>query len=152
MKKKLILIVACVLLSTSSYAFKCFITAAKDSCWLDFNVTIYVIDLDSGKNLATISIPKGKAWTRVETQCNPSQELKMQADFNPVFWQSDEGKNYKAKQYWQLPTTIKPGEAAWNLNICYPANFAQVPLPPSAGSNCTCDFTKIPSVPLQKQE
>ncbi len=152
MKIKLIFLGLCVLMSTSSYAFKCFITAAKDNCWIDYNVTIQVVDLASANKITSISIPKGKAWVRVETQCEPSQELKMQAEFNPVFWQSDKGKTYNAKQYWQLPSAIKKGEAAWNLDICYPANFAQVPLPPSAVSNCICDFTKIPKAPLQKQE
>lgn len=135
-----------ITLATSASAIKCYITIAKDNCWMDYNVTVNVLDASNdNKLLATVIIPEGSAWARQPFVCQPKQELKLQAQFTPVFWQDDVGKVYDGLQYWTLPEKVGAGETVWNINVCYPKQFSEVPLPPQATSNCVCDFSKIPA-------
>lgn len=130
-----------------SFAFPCFITVAKDSCWIEYNVTVSVLDVSNDrKKMVDIIIPQGSIWARKKTECEPKQLLQFEAQFTPVFWQEDRGKKYTSIRYKTLPANIGPQETAWNINVCYPRDFSQVPLPPEAGSNCKCDFSNIPNV------
>jgi hypothetical protein len=130
-----------------SWAITCYYTLAKDSCWTDYNVAVEVIDSKTGKTLTTVTVPKGKQWTRQTFPCEPAQKLMYMAHFYPVFWQSDVSKTYAALNFWSLPETINPGDSAWNVSVCYPADFAAVPVPPTANNHCACDFSSIPVIP-----
>ena len=66
------------------------------------------------------------------------------ARYTPVFWQSDIGKTYDAQHSWSLPDEVNPGDMAWNVSVCFPADFSLVPMPPQATNNCKCDFAGIP--------
>lgn len=131
---------------SSSYAFNCYFTAAKDNCWLNYSVTISVIDAKTNKTLQTVVIGAGEPWQRIQFNCQPGQNLNFQASFFPVFWQGDEGKTYSAKQYKLLPSSPNAGQTAWNVSICYSGDFAGVPIPPQATGNCGCDFKSIPGL------
>lgn len=135
-----------VLCSTSSWCFTCYYTFVKDSCWTQFNVSVDVIDAVTSKKLLTANAPAGVPWVRETFDCSPAQNLIYIATFSPVFWKSDEGKSYQALRNWSLPGTINPGDTAWNLPVCYPADFAEVPLPPNADGNCHCDFSVVPEI------
>ncbi|WP_133130069.1 hypothetical protein [Legionella yabuuchiae] len=137
-------------LSAPVWAFPCFITLAKDSCWEDYNVTVTVQSvMNDSKALATIVVPEGSTWGRQQFECQLKEELGFVAEFNPVFWEGDSGKKYQGAHFWFLPEQHTGDETAWNINLCFPKDFSEVPMPPQAGSKCTCDFSKIPPVPPQ---
>lgn len=132
------------------WSFNCFITIVKDTCWTDYNVTVDVLDADNAnQKLVTVIVPTGSAWNRQKFSCKPSQKLKFQARFTPVFWKKDAGKVYNGTNYWILPDKPSPDETAWNLTICYPKQFSEVPFPPTGGGNCKCETKKVPPVPPQ---
>jgi hypothetical protein len=122
---------------------------AKDSCWTNYNVTVNVIDDASSTTVLTLSIPKGQTWARGSFECKPAQGLRYVAQFTPVFWQSDVGKSYVSTRTWYMPASVNPADKAWTIPICYPSDFAQVPLPPTADNSCKCDFSNIPEPTLQ---
>lgn len=138
-------------LSFSMYAqaFPCFLTMMKDSCWTNYNVTVNVTNATTGKLITTVIIPQGQAWARQQFNCQPADTLSLAATFTPVFWESDKGKVYSAQHNWTFPQTIAAGDTAWNINVCYPAEFSEVPLPPDAGGSCACDAKDIPPVKPQ---
>ena len=143
----------CLLISfcftTQLYAFPCFVTLVKDSCWTNYDVSVDVIGTAKGNVITTVLIPKGQSWARGSFSCQPLDGLSYKATFSPVFWKNDTGKVYNAVRDYSLPATIQPGETAWNINICYPADFSEVPLPPTADSNCKCSLDGIPPVKPQ---
>lgn len=132
--------------STSNYAITCYYTLAKDSCWTDYNVSVDVLDSANNQVLTTVVVPKGKQWTRQTFACKPSQKLMYIAHFTPTFWEGDAGKTYSALHFWALPDAIHQGDDAWTVSVCYPADFSLVPTPPTASSNCQCDFASIPQI------
>ena len=137
-----------ILCSTTSWSFTCYITLAKDSCWIKkYNVTVNVLDAKTLKVLTTVTVPADTAWARQEFLCEPLQELKYTATFTPTAFilDKDKDKVYSEKNIWNLPAAVKPGETAWNISVCYPFSFAGVPSPPEATEKCECDFSKIPA-------
>ena len=95
------------------------------------------------------SVPAGKSWDRKTFECTPEENLIYIARFSPVFWESDKGKTYQGLRNWFLPGTINPGDRAWTIPVCYPADFSQVPLPPKRDNNCKCDFSVIPDIKIK---
>ncbi len=138
-----------VSVSVQAYAFPCFITMVKDSCWTKYNVTVNVFDASNDKQVVTVLIPSESSWARQAFSCEPQQKLKFQAQFTPVFWEHDAGKTYDAEHYWTMPEEIKKGETAWNITICYPREFSGVPFPPEGTNDCKCDTASIPPVKPQ---
>ena len=139
----------CALASTQVVAFPCYFTLAKDSCWTNYDVKVVVVDAGTDKPIITVDVPKGKSWTRQTFNCQPGQKLMYQASFQPSFWQSEAGKTYMALRYWSLPAEISPKQSAWEIPVCFPQAFSEVPFPPTATGNCKCDFKVIP--PLKPQ-
>lgn len=130
-------------------AFPCFLTMVKDSCWGDYNVTVVATDGSTGKQITTVVVPQGQSWSRVQFDCQPAEAISFIATFTPVIWESDKGKSYAAQRQWTLPEVIKQGDTAWNITMCYPAEFSEVPLPPTANNNCKCNTDDIPAVKPQ---
>lgn len=149
MTLKSLIYTGCLAFSAQLFAFPCFFTLAKDSCWTNYDVTVIVMDANTNKEVVTVEIPKGKSWARQSFTCSPAQRFFYKATYQPVFWQSEIGKVYMSTRYWSMPATIDKGDTAWNIPVCFPADFAAVPLPPDAVGNCQCDFTSIPSPPPQ---
>jgi len=137
-----------LLCSVSSWSFTCYITVAKDNCWANYNVNVEVIDSLSSNVLKKLEIPKGKTWDRQSFECDAMQKLMYQARFTPVFWKGEENKVYSAERFWFMPEKINPGDKAWTIDVCYPKDFGQVPMPPEAGGDCKCDFSSIPPLKL----
>ncbi|KTD12056.1 periplasmic protein [Legionella gratiana] len=150
MLARLFIFILSFIASCSLWAFTCYYTLAKDNCWTKYNVTVQVIDGLTEKVLITPTVPAGKSWVRETFSCSVAQSLMFRAQFSPVFWENDKDKVYVSKRFWPLPGTINPGDSAWNISVCFPADFTQVPLPPEATSNCTCDFDSIPVIPPKK--
>lgn len=132
-------------------AISCYLTLAKESCWLKYNVSVNVIDAQTNKVLITVGVPAGTAWVRQPFPCLARENLMFNAKFAPVFWAEDKDKVFSGKDFWSLPSKINPGDSAWNENICFPKDFAEVPLPPdNVTKGCECDFKSIPAI-LPKQ-
>jgi hypothetical protein len=143
---KILLASLCLFFSSPIWPFKCYITFAKDSCWTQYDVTIDVIDVDTAKVLTTAEMPVNTAWTRESFNCEASQKLKYQAQFKPTIWKGSEDKKYFSSNLLVLPEAMKPKEKAWAISVCFPKDFAEVPMPPTATSNCACDFSSIPAL------
>jgi len=133
--------------ANSLWAFTCYYTLVKDSCWTQYNVSVEVIDAKTQKVIINPSIPAGTSWVREKFTCSPAQSFMFRAQFAPIFWENDKGKTYSSKRFWPMPNTINEGDSAWDIPVCYPADFSQVPLPPTATGNCKCDFSTIPAIP-----
>lgn len=131
-------------------AFTCFATIAKDNCWSTYTVVVQVIDASNDAVVTTVTVPAGKPWAREQFTCQPEQKLRFSAEFSPLIWEQDAGKSYDGQHYWFLPQAINPGEGAWNISVCFPGQFSEVPMPPQATANCACDMATVPPVPLQK--
>lgn len=125
-------------------AFQCYLTLMKDSCWTNYNVTVTVTDTKTNQVLTTVIVAQGSQWYRQSFTCQPGQNLMFQATFLPVFWQSDQGRVFSGSHYWQLPAAVQGNDTAWNVPLCYPADFSEVPLPPDATGNCQCSTKGIP--------
>ena len=137
-----------VLGALPGWSFPCYYTLAKDSCWTKYEVSVDIIDATKEKKIITVTVPAGKSWTRATFECTPAQSLIYIARFSPVFWESDKDKTFRGLRNWSLPGEINPGDRAWTIPVCYPADFAEVPLPPAAGGACKCDFESIPEIKL----
>ncbi|MBA2651630.1 MAG: hypothetical protein H0U73_05110 [Tatlockia sp.] len=133
-------------LSSEALAFQCYLTLVKDSCWMNYEVQINVINSVDNSILTTVTVPKGKPWVRQPFDCNPGTKLMYQATFSPVFWESEKGKSYWAMTYWTLPEKIGAKESAWDIPVCFATAFSAVPFPPDATGNCKCNFLDIPPV------
>ncbi len=143
---RLLMMIGAIMSNSTAWSFDCYYTLAKDSCWTNYNVSVNVIDGTTSTNLVTVNAPAGTAWVRQKFSCQPTQKLMYIAQFTPVFWQADIGKTYSATRYWFMPEAINSGDSAWNIPVCFPADFALVPLPPDAKGDCKCDFSVIPDI------
>ena len=139
-----------LVISSPLWAITCYYTLAKDNCWTKYNVSEDVMDAATGKVLTTVIVPAGKSWIRQTFPCVPGEKLMYRAQFSPIIWESEKGKVYYAINYWSLPNNVNAGDSAWNVSVCYPADFGQVPLPPEATNTCKCDFSNIPAIPPKK--
>ncbi len=149
--KKIILLSIALAFSPAASAHTCFFTLVKDSCWTNYDVTVDVTNASTSKSLFNISVPKGKSWTRKKFSCDAAESFNYSATFSPVFWQADKGKHFSGKRTWTLPQKMKQGDTAWDITVCYPEQFSEVPLPPTADSKCNCDTQSIPAVIPPKQ-
>lgn len=138
-------------ISTQTYAFHCYLTMVKGACWKPYDLTVDLSDADSGKVIKTILVPADQAWIRQEFDCKPGSTLAVEAKFSPVFWDGDDEKTFKGQRYWKLPDVKKEDETGWNVIICFPKQFADVPSPPEA-SNCGCFFDNIPKIEPRKRD
>lgn len=140
------------LLTTSPvFAFKCYITLMKSSCWNKHKVTFRVVDNLTEQNiLEGIHLDNDKMWVRKEFQCKAAQGLIPQVRFTPHLWDSEKDREFSTKRVWFLPLTIDDNVEAWNVPICFPSDFASVPIPPTADHDCDCESTKAEIPPLPK--
>ncbi len=148
---KLLLMLVGLCLVGQSYAYPCYITVVKDTCWLKYNVSVDAVDVSNGTLLTTLTMPKGTSWARQKIDCQGKQVVMFKSTYSPVFWEGDEGKLYAAKRYWSFPEKIEPGEAALNMRVCFSTDFAEVSLPPDASGHCGCDMTSIPEIKSVKE-
>ena len=129
-----------ILFNTNIYAFSCFLTMVKDNCWKDYEVKVKVFDTKDNQQVTEITVSKSQTWNRASFQCTPGQVFYMSAEFSPLIWQSEAGRTYDSQRYWALPKSVSAGEFAWNLSMCYSADFSGIPIPSSATNSCKCDF------------
>ena len=133
--------------SMQSMSMTCYLTIVKDSCWVNYNVTTIVKDTSNGVAVASVVVPKNRTWVRVKFPCQSEQTFSFQAQYSPVMWQGTEGQQYNAQNYWQLPM-LTAATPAQSLALCYGRDFSEVPIPPSAKGQCSCDMSSLPAVKL----
>ena len=143
---RFLFIIVILAFSLQAYSFPCYITLVKDSCWTNYNVTVNILG-PTNAPLATVTAPKGKVWDRVPFVCSPGESLSFNATFTPSFGEQEVGKIYPARHSWRLPVTIGKEDTAWNITLCYPTEFASVPLPPNVPGPCVCNKESI--TPIQ---
>lgn len=148
-KPRLLFLISSIssLFSLNSYAFPCIFTVMKDSCWINYDVTVVIKDIRDDKPMLSVTVPKGKPWVRQRLDtCKAGQILTYSATFSPKIWEGDETTTFYVHQTWDLPKEVKPKETAWEVRICFPEIFAKVPLPPKAQANCSCNFDAVPAI------
>jgi hypothetical protein len=143
LNKKNIVTLGLLLLSMPLWAVECYFTVAKSSCWLNYDVDVVLTDTLTSQITQTIHIPKGKLYNRAHFQCQPKQVFSAYSQFSPVVWESDKAKKYRAVRFWAMPLTEPQEGAVWSIEICYPTQFSDVPLPKSDQADCHCDFSSI---------
>lgn len=145
---KVIIMILGASLSVQARAFTCYLTMVKDSCWINYNVSVTVTDANNLKKVMTVKVPQGQAWARQKFSCTTRESLLFNAAFTPVFWKADLGKTYPARHNWGLPETMEKGKTAWNITVCFKRDFSEVPFPPDATGDCVCDTKNIPEIKL----
>ncbi|HVT63291.1 MAG TPA: hypothetical protein VHD33_07395 [Legionellaceae bacterium] len=135
-----------IVLTGQIHAVTCFITMVKGHCWKAYDVSVDVLDANSGQKKISLVIPENQMWVRQPFECKPGDTLALTAKFSPAFWAGDEEKTFPGQRYWKLPTTVNAGETGWNVTVCFPKYFANVPTPPDAATNCDCDLSTIPKL------
>lgn len=135
-----------ILLSTPGHAFKCYFTMVKAECWKSYDLTVDVSDADTGKAIKKITVAENELWARETFDCEPAATIAVIAKFSPVFWAGDEHKTYQGRRFWKLPHSIRTGDTGWNVTVCYPSDFSDVPTPPVANTNCKCDLMAVPKI------
>lgn len=139
--------IACLsLLWANSYAFDCYFTVAKNSCWLNYDAKVEVVDNALDKVIAVVDIPKGELWRRIHVKCEPKQSFRFIASSSSEMWKDQVGKKYNSRRRISLPIDIKSTEKAWNIPICFTNDFSGMPMPITAAHDCTCDWSKVPKV------
>lgn len=136
-----------VVFSQQLMAFDCYLTLAKDNCWTDYDVNVTVTDTVSNQALTVVTVPKGQSWTRQKFTCQPGENLLNTATFSPTVWDATPNMVYNAKKFWALPQTVRAGQTAWELQVCFADAFSAVPMPATATGTCACDFKSIPPIP-----
>ena len=131
---------------STGWAFTCYATFVKSTCWQAYTVTLTLMDAMQNKPITTLSIPSNTSWVRGEFECTPLQTLQLQATFNPTIWENDVNKIYYGTKFKILPATMSKNTGAWDIPICFDNDFAEVPLPPSATSLCQCNMKSIPPI------
>lgn len=135
-----------VFLVTNVYAVECYITMVKGSCWKNYNLTVNIYDASTNENLGDINVWEGDLWARKSFSCSPGQVLSLEAKFTPIIWDQDEGKAYRGLRFWKLPDRADENVSGWNVTVCYPESFADVPVPPGSSGKCECDIKNIPKL------
>lgn len=148
--QKVIFSLLMVFFSIKTFAFNCYMTMVKDSCWTNYTLTVSITDASNNASLAQVVVPSGTAWSRITFPCDKGQTLALFAQFEPVIWEGDKGKVYPGQRYWKLPDAIESGISGWNVTVCYPQWFANVPTPPTATGHCQCNTDNIPQLPPVK--
>jgi hypothetical protein len=151
MQKYIKFLILSIILSSNAQAVTCYITMVKASCWKDYNLTVNVLNASTGVKQGTIMVFSGDLWGRDKFECKPGQTLSLEAQFTPVFWEKDDGRIYKARRFWKLPDKVTDDITGWNVTVCYPKWFSDVPYPPEASGDCKCNMGEIPKMePVKK--
>ena len=139
-----------ILFSANAHAVTCYITIVKANCWKDYDVTVNITDAENGKDLGDITIYEGDLWKREKFDCQAGETLALVAKFSPPIWEDDAGRDYKATRFWNLPKKASKDAVGWNVTVCYPEWFADVPTPPKGSADCACDMSKVPEFKLEE--
>ena len=147
-KKKIrnLIALSTIFLTAELYAFPCYLTLVKDTCWQNYTITFHAIDVSNEKQVLSLVIPAGESWVRSQFECDAQQLFRFTAQYEPAFWKQDEGRIFSSKRYWALPESVEGKTLAWNVKVCYPADCAEVSMPPTATDHCQCDWSHVPDL------
>lgn len=140
-----VLLLNIILVCKASAALECYITIVKASCWKNYDLTVTVNNAETGMKLGEITVYEGRLWGREKFDCTPGITLSLEAGFSPEIWSGDNERVFKATRFWKLPKKPTNAEAlGWNVTVCYPKWFSDVPTPPDASAKCECDLQEVP--------
>lgn len=139
-----------MLFAANAHAVKCYMTMVKASCWKDYDLTVTIKNAETGDKLGDITVYEGDMWKRGTFSCKEGQTLELSAKFSPVFWSGDSDREFKAMRFWLLPKKAGENAIGWNLTVCYPEWFADVPTPPKATASCACDMSAVPEFKVEE--
>ncbi len=140
----LILLTVCY---SQTFAFTCYATLMKGECWKNYDVSITMRDGATTKVIMQAELKKETLWVRKKFECNPGQSLGFTATFSPKIWKDNKDERYYKKSFISLPETIKSTDSAWEVSVCFPREFSEVPIPPESSGDCSCKIAnKIPKI------
>jgi hypothetical protein len=130
---------------SKSYALDCYMTIVKSYAWQNYNLTVAVNNAENGTKLGEVTVPQGKLWNREKFTCSLGVTLALEARFSPEIWSGDKDKVFNAIRMWKLPKNpSNPNALGWNLTVCYPKSFSDVPTPPQGNGEFECDLQAVP--------
>lgn len=145
-----IILFSVIFVCSANAALECYITIVKASCWKGYDLTVTVNNAETGIKLGEITIYEGRLWGREKFACTPGITLALEAKYSPEIWSGDNDRVFKATRFWKLPKKPTNAEAlGWNITVCYPKWFSDVPAPPDATANCECDLTAVPKFEVE---
>tara|TARA_B110000879_G_C11009438_1_gene446420 strand:- start:313 stop:735 length:423 start_codon:yes stop_codon:yes gene_type:complete len=123
----------------------------KSDCWNKHRVKFKIVDNLSEKTIIdNIHLDNDKLWVRKEFVCKAAQGLVPKVTYSPYVWESEKDTEFATKRVWFLPVNINKDIEAWNVPICFPSDFATVPILPTVNRECDCNNTKALVTPLPK--
>jgi len=143
MMKKFIL--ACLLavlpaLSSAEKMLSCTIQLSKTNCWAGHSVTIDPVNLRTMEHGPVISLKEDEFFIEQTFPCESFEQMTFTAKFSPPIWEGKGDKENRAKHIYNVPAKLPEGAKAWVISICFPDDFASVPLPLGDLRNCKCQF------------
>ena len=146
MNKIKYLIISIICFSTQiTFAAECVITLVKAECWKGYQLDLNITKSD-GMVLGNISIAKDKSWGRTSFPCNSGDVLASNISFDPPLWQNEAGKRYSSGRFWSLPSNDDGKDNIYAIQMCFPKDFAKLPVSPNTGIECDCNIQGIPPV------
>lgn len=131
--------------SSVSFAVQCYVTLVKAECWKNYQIDINTTQSD-GKVVGKILIPKDKMWGRIDFPCDAGDVLASDVSFDPPIWVNQKGMRYKSNRFWSLPAADPVNGSIFTINMCFPGDFAKLPVSTDTNSSCDCSMEGIPPV------
>lgn len=128
----------------------CYLTAAKADCWKDYKVTIFIIESEKRQHIASLMIPQDKLWGRMSFPCKLGVNFTYEAEYAPAIWQNDKEKRFKYNKILQIKPDMPEDSAALSLDVCFPKDFLNTPVPMSRSKACRCNLEDIPPVKMKE--
>lgn len=123
----------------ASDSMVCQVHLTKPACWQKFDVKIMLLNGTTLKVLDTYHLKDNPVLTK-KFDCKPGEVITFASSFDPSIWHNDKYKIFNAQGSWQVPQTLKKGISAWQVNICFPDAFQDVPMPiTTQPETCTCN-------------
>jgi|GEM_PF-741500 len=129
-----------LLFAGQAFAVNCKIIVAKNTCWNNYEIKVRMLDALTLKEYAVIDVPKGQHYTVKEMQCESGKQVFFRASFKPVIWQNQKGDFYQTKRFWDVPQALVKDAKHWEVKLCFPRDFDNVPIPPGDLHDCQCKF------------
>lgn len=132
-----------VLLAQADAApIKCEIQIIKNSCWLDREVVVQLIDSAHASVYETFKLPINKDSLVQSFNCSHLERFNFAARFSPPLWKNQEVRSYPSKNVWHAPQNLPENVEKWVISLCFSDDFAGVSLPMGA-KNCECRLPEL---------
>lgn len=127
-----------ILSTVQASSFQCAVELVKATCWKDYDVSVHVVSSTWPNIENKLTIPKGKMMAKREFSCRAMDSVSANASFSPAIWENAGNEKYRQKKRWFVPNDLPAGSDTFLIEICFPRDFAGVPLPLGDARNCGC--------------